>query len=293
MTAVLDWKHLDYSDPKTEQWIRDQDFIPEPVADALLADESRPRAVRFEDGVLVILRGVNLNPGSSVEDMVSIRIWLDSERAISTSRRQLRSVEALQAQLEKTGAAMTPGEFLLSLAARLGDYMSEAIEQIENDLEQAEDKIQDCKTIDRNSPFSKIRRQVARIRRYVAPQREALDHLSRSGLASFSVEELTGFHEETNRLTLTLENLDLVRERAMVAQEEFLALLAHEQNARMLLLSIIAAVFLPLSFLTGLMGMNVAGLPGTVSPEAFWIVSFIMLAIAAGIMGLLRRRGWL
>jgi len=293
MTAVLDWKHLDYSDPDTEQWIRDQDFIPEPVADALLEGESRPRAVRFDEGVLVILRGVNLNPGSSVEDMVSIRIWLDRERVVSTSRRQLRSVEALRTEIEKAGAAFTPGEFLLSLAARLGDYMSEAIEQIENDLEQAEDRIQDCKTIDRNSPFSKIRRQVARIRRYVAPQREALDHLSRSSLAPFSAEELTGFHEETNRLTLTLENLDLVRERAMVAQEEFLALLAHEQNARMLLLSIIAAVFLPLSFLTGLMGMNVAGLPGTVSPEAFWIVSVIMLAIAAGIMLLLRRRGWL
>ena len=160
-------------------------------------------------------------------------------------------------------------------------------------LEQAEDKIQDCKTIDRNSPFSRIRRQVARIRRYVAPQREALEHLSRSGLAPFRAEDLPGFREETNRLTLTLENLDLVRERAMVAQEEFLSLLAHEQNARMLLLSIIAAVFLPLSFLTGLMGMNVAGLPGTVSPAAFWIVSMIMLTIAAGILVLLRRRGWL
>jgi zinc transporter len=236
---------------------------------------------------------VNLNPGSSVEDMVSIRIWLDSERVVSTSRRQLRSVVALQKQMAQAGGQLTPGEFLLSLAARLGDYMSEAIEQIENDLEQAEDKIQDCKTIDRNSPFSRIRRQVARIRRYVAPQREALEHLSRSGLAPFRAEDLPGFREETNRLTLTLENLDLVRERAMVAQEEFLSLLAHEQNARMLLLSIIAAVFLPLSFLTGLMGMNVAGLPGTVSPAAFWIVSMIMLTIAAGILVLLRRRGWL
>jgi len=293
MTAGLDWRHLDFSDPETEQRIRGQGFIPDPVADALLEDESRPRAVQFEEGALVILRGVNLNPDSSVEDMVSIRIWLDSERVVSTSRRQLRSVEALQAQIEKTGVAFTPGEFLLTLVSRLGDYMSETIEQIENALEAAEDEVQDSTTPTRNSPFSALRRQVARIRRYVAPQREALDMLSRSGWAPFNAEDSTGFREETNRLTLILENLDLVRERAMVAQEEFLALLAHEQNARMLLLSIIAAVFLPLSFLTGLMGMNVAGLPGTESPAAFWIVSFLMLAIAAAILVLLRRRGWL
>ena len=109
----------------------------------------------------------------------------------------------------------------------------------------------------------------------------------------FGNEDLAALREEANRLTLILENLDLVRERAMVAQEEFLALLAHEQNTRMLLLSIIAAVFLPLSFLTGLMGMNVAGLPGTESPAAFWAVSIIMLAIAALILVLLRRKGWL
>ena len=145
----------------------------------------------------------------------------------------------------------------------------------------------------RDTRFSVLRRKTARMRRYLAPQREALDQLSRITGSVFSDDELPDFREEANRLTLLLEDLDLVRERAMVAQEEYLAVLAHEQNARMLLLSIIAAVFLPLSFLTGLMGMNVAGLPGTVSPSAFWLVSFIMLAIAVVILVLLRRKGWL
>jgi zinc transporter len=78
----------------------------------------------------------------------------------------------------------------------------------------------------------------------------------------------------------------------MVAQEEFLGIIAHEKNSRMLVLSIVAAIFLPLSFLTGLMGMNVAGLPGTVNAWAFWILVVLMMAIAAVILVLFRIRNW-
>ena len=90
-----------------------------------------------------------------------------------------------------------------------------------------------------------------------------------------------------------LEDLDLVRERALVAQEEFLGMIANEQNNRMLLLSIVAAIFLPLSFLTGLMGMNVAGLPGTENNWAFGIIVFLMTLIAVLILLLFRARKWL
>jgi zinc transporter len=61
----------------------------------------------------------------------------------------------------------------------------------------------------------------------------------------------------------------------------------------MLVLSIVAAVFLPLSFLTGLMGMNVAGLPGTVNPWSFWILVLLMVLAAACIMVVFRIRRWL
>jgi len=110
--------------------------------------------------------------------------------------------------------------------------------------------------------------------------------------AVFNEDIKARFTEQANRLTLILEDLDLVRERAMVAQEEFLGIVAHEQNARMLVLSIVAAIFLPLSFLTGLMGMNVAGLPGMENEWAFWILVSSMLFIAGVILMLFRIKKW-
>ena len=141
--------------------------------------------------------------------------------------------------------------------------------------------------------FGRLRRKTAHIRRYLSPQRDALDRLSRMQGDIFSPSDLTSLQEETNRLTLFVEELDLSRERAMVAQEEMLSSLAHEQNSKMYLLSIVAAVFLPLSFLTGVFGMNVAGLPGLENPASFWILAAAMLAIGAGILLLFRWKKWL
>ena len=68
---------------------------------------------------------------------------------------------------------------------------------------------------------------------------------------------------------------------------------AEAMNRQMLLLSIVTAVFLPLGLITGLLGINVGGIPGTASPYAFWIVCTILLALGALLLALFRRLGWL
>jgi zinc transporter len=99
--------------------------------------------------------------------------------------------------------------------------------------------------------------------------------------------------EETDRLTRYLEDLDLVREHALVTQEELMNRVAHEQNVRVYLLSVIAAIFLPLTFLTGLLGMNVAGLPGTVSRYAFTISVAVMIILGLGLAAFFKFKKWI
>ena len=293
MSETLNWIHLDFSDSEAVQRVRQDKLIPTVVADALVADDSRPRTVPVGEGVLVILRGVNLNQGADIEDMISIRIWVEPDRVVSTSRRYLKSVDQIRRTVESGEGPRTGGAFLALLAGRLGDFISDAVEQIEEGLEVAENQVNDPDIIVMNSPFSVLRRQTARIRRYMSPQRDALERLARFNGSLFSESELMQFQEQANRMALILEDIDLVRERALVAQEEFLGILAHEQNTRMLLLSIVAAIFLPMSFLTGLMGMNVAGLPGLENPAAFWILVVLMVVLTGGILALFRWRRWI
>lgn len=69
--------------------------------------------------------------------------------------------------------------------------------------------------------------------------------------------------------------------------------IAEQQNSRTCLLTIIATVFLPLSFLTGVFGTNVAGLPGLENPEAFHLLSPGMLVLAIILIGYMWFKKWL
>ena len=78
---------------------------------------------------------------------------------------------------------------------------------------------------------------------------------------------------------------------AVLTQERHLPIAVPQ--LKLLVLSIVAAIFLPISFITGLFGMNVAGLPGIEEPMAFNLVSFAMGVIVVGIVVYFRTRKWL
>lgn len=286
------WLHLDLTDPRSQAWLRDHSGLDEAIVDALLDVDTRPRSVLHQDGVLAILRGVNLNPGEEAEDMVAIRIWLEAGRIITTRRRMLQSVRALAEETRLGKGPTGPADFLIRLAWAIGDRIGPVVEQLDEELEAAEARFGEGSVVAYGGQFSQMRRRAAQFRRYLGPQRDAMQSLSRTHGGLLSSEQAFELREEGDRVTRYLEDLDLVRERAMVAQEDLLGRLAQQQNERMYILSIVAAIFLPLSFLTGLFGMNVAGLPGTDDPYAFILTMVLMLASAAGIGALLRWKGW-
>jgi zinc transporter len=74
-----------------------------------------------------------------------------------------------------------------------------------------------------------------------------------------------------------------------VTQEELAARLSEQMNRNTYMLSVVAGVFLPLGLLTGLLGINVGGIPGTENPNAFVIVCVTMVVLAAAMWWFFRR----
>lgn len=124
-----------------------------------------------------------------------------------------------------------------------------------------------------------VRRQAAAIRRYLAPRRDVLDAIYRFN-KSLSQQQSFELRDQTDRMTRYVEDLDLAKERAMVLQDELRNRIAEQQGMRMYVHSLVTAIFLPLLFLTGVFGMNVAGLPGTEEPKAFIFLASAMLILA-------------
>lgn len=286
------WVHIDVNDEPSREWLKNESSLAPAVVQSLLAVETRPRVQVGEKGSLVVLRGVNTNPGDDPEDMVSVRIWFDRDRIISTRRRRLLSVQDVRAALDEGVGPTTTGAFLAALIGRLADRIGDFVNALEDYISDAEERAEDGDIESSRRTNSTTRRQLAAVRRFLSPQRDALDRLYRQAGALLSESEANELREEVERLTRYLEDIDLARERLVVMQEEFIAMQAQEQNSRMYVLSVIAAIFLPLTFVSGLLGMNVGGLPGLESPLGFH-ASILVMALASGAMILFFRwKGW-
>ena len=287
------WLHLDVNDDASRSWLEKNSGLEPTIIDALLAGETRPRSFSTDHGLLVVLRGVNTNPGQDPEDMVSIRVWIERNRIISTRRRRLLSVIDLRDMLDKNIGPKSPGSFLTGLIDKLADRIGDFIDDIEERVGEAEASMATQDHTQFRQLISTLRQQIAAVRRFLAPQRDALDRLYRQSGDWLTEADIRELRDEADRITRYLEDLDLARERTMVLREEFLAQLAQEQNSRMYVLSVVAAVFLPLTFVTGLLGMNVGGLPGLESPRGFVVSLIVMVIAAVGLLAFFRAKKWL
>lgn len=293
-SSELAWLHLRASDPATEIWAAEHLSWLDPLAlAALLEEETRPRASEIKPGVLVILRGVNTNPGADPEDMVSIRLYMDPARIVSMSVRDMTSVADLREQVAAGRGPMTAGLFLCSLIDRLNDNIAGFLHALEESCDEIENEVLDDASPELRARIGDARRQVILFRRHIAPQREALDRLIYSEIDLFSQPEHRRLSEAHERLTRVIEDADALRDRLSVVKDELQNSLSERLNRNLYMLSLVSAVFLPLGFLTGLFGINVGGMPGVNQPWAFWLVCAGLFATGVVVLIVLRRLRWI
>jgi zinc transporter len=286
----LFWLHLDWDTPLAHQ-ILVEDFGVDPlVAEALIEQDTRPRSLAAGGDEMVILRGVNLTPGAEPEDMISLRMLINERRVITLTRRRLRSIADMKAEIDRGQGAKTTSEFMAALIEKLVDRISPVLAQLEDAIDEEEDDLVEGKVKHVESTLVGVRGRIIRLRRYLAPQREALLRLLAEKLPWVAPEDRARLVESANQLTRDVEDLDEFRERAQVIQEE-VGLHYNRRLARStFVITLAASVLVPLNLVAGLFGMNVGGIPGKDSPYAFWVISalFIGLGVFVYIWG--RRR---
>ncbi|MEJ2213150.1 MAG: zinc transporter ZntB [Gammaproteobacteria bacterium] len=286
------WIHLDYEHHESRHWIKDNSQLDSLTQQSLLAEETRPRCVSHDQGLLINLRGVNSNPGSEPEDMVSIRLYCDGKRIISTRKRRLLSVQDIGAAIEKGTGPKNAGGLIASLAYRLTARMSDVISALDDTVDAFEEEIIGQPSQSFRSQLVGLRREVIMLRRYLAPQRDALSRLQSENVDWLSAENKLTLREAGDRLIRYIEDLDSSRDRAAVAYEELNSQLSEQMNSRMYVLSVVAALFLPLGFLTGLFGINVGGIPFAEDPYGFIEIILLLVFIVVIQLVLFRYKKW-
>ncbi|MGB3721347.1 MAG: zinc transporter ZntB [Pacificimonas sp.] len=288
------WVHVDAGSAHVRNWLETESGLSAITIEALLDPEARPRVFQGKTGYITILRGINLNEGAHPEDMVALRLWCDGSRVISLRHEYLRTPRIALDELIGGGKGPESAPALFEhLIGLLIDYVGTAIDEYEGRLEHIETCVDDMDIQQLRGELSELRQDIVFVRRHMAPQKSALERLLDFPPVWMTDEQKLLIRESADQFERYLEDLDEFRERAIVVKDDMLNRQNERMNQNMYVLSIIAAVFLPLGFLTGLLGINVGGMPGVDSSDAFWITCASLIVITAGELWLFRKMGWL
>jgi zinc transporter len=286
------WVHLDSNHEGARAWLKKQLKLDAHLLDALLDEETRPRVVKDDGAALMLLRGVNLNAGSDPEDMVTLRIYADADKIITLRGRRLKAATDVESKLKKTRRKVTSGGVLCDLIDCLLDRMAPVLETLDDDLDEVEQRVIEQADTDLRAEINTIRRQAIVFRRYIAPQRDAIFQMKNLDFAWLDENQSEHLIEGHNHVQRYVEDLDAIRERAQIVKDELASILTDRMNRNTFLLTIVAAIFLPISFLTGLLGINVGGIPGADNASAFWIFVGMLIVVVFLQIVLFKRMKW-
>ncbi|MEZ4502615.1 MAG: zinc transporter ZntB [Dehalococcoidia bacterium] len=283
------WVHLDRLQERAARWLMRESGLAPVVAEAVMAEETRPRVDSFDSGLLLVLRGANLNPGAAPEDMVSLRIWADEHRVVTVRGRRVMSVEDVREALARGHGPSNSGQLLTALLSQLTDRLEPVVSELDDVVDELEERATEAADSSLRRELSVARRRVIALRRHMAPQRAVTLRLQSEPVDWIADLDRLHVREAHDQLTRYLEDLDEARDRATVTHEEITQRVAEDTNRTIYLLSVVATIFLPLSLLAGLLGMNVGGIPGGSESWGFAAVIGLTLALAVLEILLIRR----
>jgi zinc transporter len=274
-------------------WLENKSGLSRITMESLLDEGTRPRFTGSAEGFLLILRGINCNPGEDPEDMVAIRLFFTEHRILTVKYRHVRAIQDVWKAINDGNGPCSAGDFLVLVAERIADRMGDVIADLDDKVDELEGTVLTAESHQLRSELADLRRKAISLRRYIAPQRDVLFRLIQERISSLTDMHRSHLREVSERTARFIEDLDSARDRASITQEELSAKLSDQMNKAMYTLSIVAAIFLPLGFFTGLLGINVGGIPGVENKWAFTVVVIALIAVAGGLLVWFKKIKWL
>lgn len=289
------WLHLERSHQQAEQWLRTRSGLDEFACDLLLEENTRPRLLRLANQeLLLFLRAINFNHQAEPEDMISLRIFANQQHIYTLRQRPVQVTEELIKAFEKGFGPKNISEMLLFFAQSLTDRIEDTVSELADTVDKEEERTDnDERYTPAVLPLLQTRRSAANLRRFLAPQRDVFAALTLSQESWFMPDDSMYWNELNNRLMLHLEELELTRERIGLVLETEQRRRNESISHTMYMLTIIAGFFLPMTFFTGLLGINVGGIPGAEHSYGFLIACLLLIALALGQWLFFRWLRWL
>ncbi len=289
------WVHLDLSNPRALKWLRENADLPDFAENLMLnVEESRPLCIIKGNDLLFGLRTINLTPRSEPDDMVFLRLFATKNKLITVRLHPALNFKEISDDFKSSSGPTDINTLIDTILDTTLDKISDTISDIEDNLDELEEAVILQKTTDSTSAeLSEILRKAVIMRRFLIPSRDAFGTLSRNQCPWFTQTLIHASYEDFHRMERIMEDIELLADRTRINQEALRNIDLKKSQQNMYMLSVVATLFLPLSFITGLFGMNVGGIPLSGSTDGLWMISLLILFIGLFMLYLFKKLRWI
>ena len=265
------------------------------VADCISKNIHPPKIDDFEDYLFIIVHGINYCIEADVVETTELAFFMGKNYVVTTHDVPMRSVSSMLDRVRKDGRLMRRGADFLAhdIVDALVDNIMPTIEEIDEKNDQLEAEALHEPKRETLMSIMQLKRSILALTRVILPQREIVNGLSRGEYALIS-ERAQIYYRNIYDHLVRIEMLTLgLRDMTESVLSTYLSSVSNRMNEVMKMLTLIATIFIPLTFIAGIYGMNFANMPELGWEYGYFIILIVMAVIGISLVFYFRRKRWL
>ena len=285
------WLHFNLSHAGAERWLREHAALDDNFFEALTEGSRSTRIERVDESVFAVLNDVTYDFAFEASHVATMWISAREHLLVTARRSPLRSVDRLR-------AAVSRGQHPLDSAATLLDHLlreqADELQGIARKASERVDEIEDRllagRTEKLGAELAQLRRMSVRLQRLLAPEPNALFRMLANAPAWLREADRQSLRQASEEFAVVMRDISALQERTKLLQEESAARVAEQNNRSLFILTMVTVLALPINLISGLLGMNVGGIPLRDHGLGFWIVVAVITAVTLAIARAATRR---
>jgi len=277
-----------------ERLLTEMGFHPLAVEDTFTL-EHQPKLEEYDDFLFIIVRGIDSNISRGRLATLKLVCFLTETRLVTFHRASMRSVEIMRTRLRETVRSPRGGlpHLLYLIYEEMISHYFPVLEEIVSELEDLEVEIFAHPREDHLASVLRLRHHLSTLRQVMLPHRQIFNHLATGGTELVNNQEALYFRDVYDEVMRLSEAIDVQREQLSSVRDTYLSVISQRTNEVMKMLTVISAILLPMTVITGIYGMNFKHMPEIQSSWGYPAALGLMATVATTMLWWFRKKGWL
>lgn len=256
----------------------------------------RPKIDEYEDYIFVVLKMLYYDKGQNiVSEQVSFVLGKNYVLSFQESEGDVFDAVRDRIRHAKGRVRNMQADYLLyTLIDAIVDHYFSVIEILGDKIEDFETEIFSGKIEeDASRKIQDLKREILRVRRAIFPLREVLNRIEKNESDLIQQKTITYYRDIYDHLIQVTENIDIYREMIWSLMDMYMTTISNKMNEVMKVLTIMASIFIPLTFIAGIYGMNFEYIPELQYKYSYFILWGVMIVMFLGMLYYFRKKKWL